>query len=374
MLFVSTMLFAQERKLHLFFGGNAGRTNFSYTIARGTPNPNLGFGGSIGAQYYFNKYLGIATGLDFSIFNTNTHFQEKKISFTDLIDEEQALYDITILLSNWTEKQKTYFLDIPLLMKFQCKWGRKEMHGFYLGLGLKIQIPVFSDYTKSTGDLTVSVDYPELEEEEENNINIPLPWGDLEANENFSWNGKNQLKRGCAIVGEAGLLIGLSKRVNLMLGVSVDYGFANIKKNADNLLEVVKDGTSQNDHTDESITYTGILNNNKINMIHPVSVRGTAALRIMIGKLEKNEKKNTPTKKLPEIYNNNEEKKAVRRDTIIVKPIITPIYLPLPDENDQGKVKQKQINENYTPESNIKTDRRELVYQPAINETKKRKP
>jgi outer membrane protein OmpA-like peptidoglycan-associated protein len=326
-IFTMTNIFAQEKGLHLTLGGNVGRTNFSYKLESGMPKPGLGFGAGIGAHYYFTQYLGLSIGMDLSVFNTNSHFEDKKFLFPGMKDIEQDTCDLTVRLRNWTEAQKTYFLDIPLLARFQCKWGRKEMHGFYLGLGIKLQIPVSSSYKKADGKVQVYAYYPKyglnLGEE---GLGVELPWYGYGTNDDIFWKGKNQLKMGCAITGEAGFLIGLSRRVDLTLGMMADYGFANIKKKSEELMSVDKNRTPQDEKVGEIASYNGILNSNKTNMIHPLSLRATIGLKIKIGKLKEENNLDDQTKQLAEVLKSMEGKG--RRDTIVVNPVVIPIYIP----------------------------------------------
>ena len=345
-IFTTTNIFAQEKGLYLFLGGNAGKTNFNYKLEGGNPKPDLGYGASIGAQYYFNQYLGCSFGLDVSIFNTQSYFtrnanreRDPRFVFKGVPDKEGDLCDLNILLHDWTEKQRTYFLDIPLLMKFQHKWGKKEIYGFYMGMGLKFQIPVASNYKKSEGELEVYAYYPEWELPL--GWDVPLPWLGLGTNDKNAWGGKNHFKMGCAIHGEAGFLIGLGKRVDLTLGISADYGFANIKKNSDPLVDIVKDRTPQDGAVGDIAIYNGVLNSNKTATVNPLSVRANVGLRIKLGKLQGKSDTDDPTKKMTEILSNI-EKNMGRRDTIIVNPVVLPVYLPASQDDGQEGVRVRE--------------------------------
>ena len=288
-IITSTVIFAQEKGFHLTLGGNVGQTGFSYKLNSGTPNPGLGFGAFVGAQYYFNKYVGVSVGLDFSSFNTYSYFEEKKMT-----SDKNDSCKIIVSLVDWKENQRTLFFEIPLLMKFQYKWGAKELHGFYFGLGLKIQIPFSSFYKTTTGTVSVSAEaQPAFPLDEE--YNVPFPWNSLETKDKKFWSGENQLKRGSAIIGEAGLLIGLSRRVSLMFGVSADYGFGNLKQNTFPLLEKVNNKTnyktSIDDQPEETVKYNGVLNSKETKIIYPFSVRGNVGLKIKRIKSRKHRKK-----------------------------------------------------------------------------------
>jgi len=316
-IFTTTNIFAQEKGLHLFLGGNIGSTNFSYKLEGGNPKPDLGYGASIGAQYYFTEYLGLSLGVDLSVFNTHSFFDERKFMFPGMLDKDKDSCDLHVLLRDWNETQRTYFIDIPLLMRFKYKWGRKEMHGFYLALGAKLQIPVSTSYKKAVGEVKVHAHYPEWELDL-GESGIELPWHGYGTNSDLAWSGKNQLKPTCAIHAEAGFLIGLSRRVDLTVGVLADYGFLNIKKSEENLVGLEQGRTPQDGEPGAIANYTGILNSNKTNMIHPVSIRATVGLRVKIGKLKEREDPEDQAKMLAEALSKMDRP----RDTIIVNPVI----------------------------------------------------
>ena len=328
-LFASTNIFAQEKGLYLTLGGSVGHTNFKYKLEDGKPKPGIGFGAGIGAQYFFTKHLGLSLGVDLSIFNTYSCFDKDKLfRLPTMVDNENDTCNVSVVLRGWTESQKTYFIDIPLLLRFQHKWGKKELHGFYFAFGPKLQIPVSSSYKKAEGDVKVYAHYPKYNLPlGDGNLGEEIPWHGY-GNTDKNWKGKNNLKLGCSIMGEAGFLIGLSRRIDLSVGISAEYGFLNIKKNNDNLLNVVVEKTPQDGAVADIVTYNGILNSNMTNAIHPVAIKANIGLRIKIGKLSK--KEDEDEQKLDEILD-----KLKNRDTIIINPVVVPVYLPNPNANPE---------------------------------------
>ena len=329
-VFASSTLFAQEKGLFLTLSGSAGPSKFLYRLESGSPKSGLGFGAGIGAQYFFTKNIGLSLGLEYTQFNTGSYFKHKGFDFYGLTDDEGKLCDIEVYLNNWNEKQKTHYIDIPLMFRFQQKWGKKEMVGFYFAFGPKMQIPISSSFERSDGTVSVYAYY----EEHELTIGKPgygveLPHHGIGTTEKF-WKGKNEIKVGFAIAGEAGFLFGLSRRVDLTLGVSAEYGFTNIQKKSVDLLEVAPGKAPQDGEIADIVSYSGILNSNKINKetgIHPVFIRGHIGLRIKIGKLSEKKEEDDQDKKLDAIL----EKLSQPRDTIIINPVVVPVYLPAPE-------------------------------------------
>lgn len=316
---------AQEKGLHLILGGEVGQTTFMYDLKDGGYNSGLGFGGYLGAQYFFNRHWGISLAGEFFQFNTHSRYNQKFV-FNDQMDNEGDACNLFVELEKSKEYQKTNFVEIPVMLVFQHKFGRIEKHGLYFGLGVKPQIPISSSF--NVEGARVYAHYPEWELP----LGLPgysveLPWHGYANNPDRQWEGDNTLKKiGVAAVAEAGFLIGLSRRVDLTLGVSLDYGFLNIKDKADVLLFPV-DGKTQQDgqYVAEMINYNGLFNSDKIDVINPMSIRGKAGLRIKIGKLKEREVDTSDRYQYP-------PQQAGRRigepvaDTIFVSPVV--VYLP----------------------------------------------
>ena len=312
---------AQERGLHLTLGGGLGWTNFAYDLDGGSSKGRLGYGGTIGAQYFFGRHWGISLAGEFYVFNTQSRYnQEKGFVFQNQVDDEEDIYDLHINLINWKENQKTYFLEIPLMGVYQHKFGKKERHGLYFGLGVKAQIPIARySFERFEGDVRVYGHYPQWQ----------IDFGEYDwdehgfgLNKKRDWNGDNALKTSFAAVGEFGFLFGLSRRVDLTLGVVADYGFRNINKQDDPLLGPESGVSQQDGYVAEHVFYNGIINSDQIAQINPWSVRGKIGLRIKIGQLK-------PIVEEEEDEDLMEETRPSRKpiiDTIFVYPVIKYIH------------------------------------------------
>jgi len=277
---------AQEKGLHLTLGGGLGWTNFAYNLDDGCSKGRLGYGGTIGAQYFFSRHWGISLAGEFYVFNTQSRFdKDKGFLFPNQVDDQEDIYDFHLHLINWKESQKTYFLEIPLMGVYQHKFGKKERHGLYFGLGVKAQIPVSTSSYERAGDVKAWGHYPEWNVDL--GLPVELPHHGYGTNKNRDWHGENTLKTSFAAVGEFGFLFGLSRRVDLTLGVVADYGFRNISGKEEQLLGPVSGVTQQDgSYVAENVFYNGVLNSDMASQINPWSVRGKIGLRIKIGKLK----------------------------------------------------------------------------------------
>ena len=326
MLFAVTLGYSQEKGFHLTLGGGLGLQSFDYDIGEdGNVGSKMGYSAGLGLQYYFTQNMGVGVGLGFSRYNTSSTFDETMFSYSGLTDDYDGLeYTSNIRLRNWRENQTTYFLDIPVMFMWQQKFDKKETFGIYFGAGLKFQVPIESTYQVKKGVLNLSAYFPEYGIDFGEEINIDSKGL---GNSAVRPSGDNNLKLGMSLAGEFGFLIALSPRVDLMLGVSADYGLLNIKKKSDDVLATPIQGAT----TGDRINYNGVLNSKEIESIHPFSVKGNVGIKIKLGKMR--------DRKLEE--EEAEVEAAERRgrwgrDTIIINPIIEIPPIVLPEIYTQG--------------------------------------
>jgi hypothetical protein len=111
---------------------------------------------SVDAGYFFSKYFGISTGIGFSPYITKLSLDPYSNSM-DTVDVENESYERRISGNNINETQKIYFLEIPLILNFQCPFSKAI--GFYLQGGINLAIPVGNTYS-SSGTFSYSGYYP----------------------------------------------------------------------------------------------------------------------------------------------------------------------------------------------------------------------
>jgi len=111
---------------------------------------------SVDAGYFFSKYFGLSTGIGLSPYLTQLSLDSYSNSL-DTIDSENENYERRISGKNINETQKIYFLEIPVMLNFQCPFSKAI--GFYLQSGINLAIPVSKNYL-SSGTFTYSGYYP----------------------------------------------------------------------------------------------------------------------------------------------------------------------------------------------------------------------
>ncbi len=111
---------------------------------------------SVDAGYFFSKYFGISTGIGFSPYITQLSLDPYSNSL-DTVDIENESYERRISGNNIDETQKIYFLEIPVILNFQCPFSKAI--GFYLQGGINLAIHVGNSYS-SSGTFSYSGYYP----------------------------------------------------------------------------------------------------------------------------------------------------------------------------------------------------------------------
>ncbi len=151
-----------QRQNHWFIGvsGGPAQTNISNhgtsVISGVVMTRKNSYCLSVDAGYFFSKYFGLSTGIGLSPYITKLSLDSYSNSL-DTIDSENESYERRISGNNINETQKIYFLEIPVMLNFQCPFSKAI--GFYVQSGINLAIPVSKNYS-SSGTFTYSGYYP----------------------------------------------------------------------------------------------------------------------------------------------------------------------------------------------------------------------
>ena len=289
LLLSSTVLFSQEKGHYLSVGGTLGASKLNYKLieGQGSVKPGLGFGGKLGYSYFFSEHFGVGTGLGISAYRNTAKLNYYDIKFFNKTDDEGDDYNRIVKLRDWKERQKTTFIEIPLLFQFQCKFGEYEGFGLYANLGLKAQIPVSSGYEVTAGTMETRGEYhkwgmPELWDLPHHGYGTesPRPSGDV------------KLKTGFAATAGLGFLVSLSRIIDLQLGAYFDYGFTKMQKESIDPI-VYLDAQDQNQ-------YRSLLTSTDIGKVKALSLGGELGLRFKLDGSDREPKKQAKERKRAE--------------------------------------------------------------------------
>jgi outer membrane protein OmpA-like peptidoglycan-associated protein len=321
LIFLTVQVMSQEKGSYLTLSGGIGPTGFKYNMTNvvfADPKCEIKLGGQagIGYSYYFTKHIGISIGAGFSHYRTHAKlmgaFSEQHplvlntYTDNDFDPNHVSDYELRVRTQNWVEYQSGKFVEIPITLNLQKKFGESESFGLYLAVGAKLQFPFATKYSIVDGEnpdqskLNVSGYY------EEKNLELGgLGAPDL-SQHGFgkihnpskvltNANGKLDHKMNLSLIAEGGFLISLNRRVDLTLGAFVDYGVRNIRKTQEALPlfsgpETDYVAMAENYNVGKGITYNSVTNSEYVNKVNTISYGGKVGLRIKLGKLSSKEK------------------------------------------------------------------------------------
>lgn len=204
-----------EFSLHM--GG--GISGLQYDVKIG--DQKIGFGGNVGLDYtfFFSPNWGIGTGAEISLMNT----KYKLSQFANSYAANDGIHDFEFryTLSDYTEKQQLWNINVPLMLKFQTNGNTK----FYAAAGGKIGFPIDATYKSGMGHLKTSGYYPQFN----NELFGPRfqGFGEFDMAEKKS---DMELKTMFLVSVEAGVKWKLANDWSLYTGAYLDYGLNNVSK------------------------------------------------------------------------------------------------------------------------------------------------
>ena len=331
LIVISMQLSAQEKGSYLTISGGIGPSGIKYKMTNvnfANPKCELKLGGhaTLGYSYFFTKHIGLSIGLGMAHYRTNGKLmgdfsQEHPFVLGNYTDNDWSPhvtdYELRVRTKDWVEYQSVKLLEIPLMVNLRKKFGEKENFGLYLNAGVKFQIPVSTRYAVKDGKngddtkLNVSGYY------EEKNLELGgLGAPDLSqhgfgqiynpSERLTNANGKLNMKFNISLAGEAGILISLSRRVDLSLGAFIDYGLLDMKK--DKKSAAIFTGTedyvagAQNYNVGKGITYNSITKSEYVNKVTSISYGAKVGLCVKLGKLSQKESAQPQPEPQPQLY------------------------------------------------------------------------
>jgi hypothetical protein len=102
--------------------------------------------GTLEFGYFFSKYFGISSGLNYSSYNTQLNiglYQNHLAS----IDQDNESYDLQVSGSDINEIQQIGILGIPICLNFRVPL--KSDMGLFIQTGISIAVPLRNNYTTS---------------------------------------------------------------------------------------------------------------------------------------------------------------------------------------------------------------------------------
>lgn len=213
--------------------------------------------------YFFHQNVGIGVGAWLSNYTSHGHLLSGNFVYPDMKDSDDKEIDGTTVkpdtythhtdVLGWHERQTMHTVGLPVSLQFQA-WGKQGKAGFFGSLGVAPAFTVKSNYRVLNGKIAHWGEYPQLDAE----IREKYGFGTKPANNA----GKLNVKQiSAAAFVDLGLLVRLSKQIDLLIGVYGQYGFTNVQA-IDSLTNI---GWKDKDFPNLDVAeYNGILASNCI--------------------------------------------------------------------------------------------------------------
>lgn len=210
----------------MFFGSGIGqaKTQIINTGAEYTSGNNYSLTGFVEAGYFFTKYFGLISGVNYSSYKTQFDLATYQNQYR-AIDTENEYYEMRVSGSDITETQQVDILSVPVYMTF--RWPFNKTTGVYLQTGVSFAFPL-DNYYESTGTFTYKGYFPVY-----NVILENMPEYGFSTNQNIKSEGNLQLKPvSISFVASAGLDYLIQKRFQITVAAFFDRSLTSISDNS----------------------------------------------------------------------------------------------------------------------------------------------
>ncbi len=179
-----------------------------------------GFNASLRYTYYFLKFMGFTTGVDFSTYRAEAQLE-------GVMDLEPGMTDHEVGYihrldfdgkSSWKEMQDVKMIEVPIALSFRVK----PHHVGFLGtVGLKLAFPVYGSYNYK-GTLDHLAAFPGAAYGKD--AITPLHMEEVAHNENVEIKRSTMNVVNCNLFGEVGVIFQVHPRVDLSVSFYGNYG------------------------------------------------------------------------------------------------------------------------------------------------------
>jgi len=193
---------------------------------------SAGFSVGLGVGFtgFINQNWGIHTGAGFGFFNVKNGVNKLPFITPGLIDCEGYLFDLHTTLNYYSERHKTMFVNIPLLVQYQTKMQpisnyNKNKAGFYVMAGAKALFMMDNRHTTEITSLHNDAYYPEFD-----NWITSQPFLGLGTFKGNTVEGALKFNMLAMFAFETGLKWQIGKKLFLYTGAYFDCGLHNTMK------------------------------------------------------------------------------------------------------------------------------------------------
>ncbi|MDR0983122.1 MAG: PorT family protein [Culturomica sp.] len=260
---------------------------FSVWVAGGAASLKYGSeiiskGGSFGGMYglgysfYLNDRFGLGTGVELAYYNATVTIDKINEQYTVNADNSLEAFDFRSSILNYKEKQFARYLNIPIMAQYQQVVGKNR---FYGAAGIKIGLPMNTEYETEIGEVTNSAYYhaTRLEDSETAELGLGRFY-------NRSNKEKFDFSTAYSISLEFGAKWNLSKKFYLYTLFFLDYGLNNVNNDKNSPEQLVNYNSSNpQDFSYGSVLYSSYADDNSpkrfAEKVNPMAV----GIKIKIG-------------------------------------------------------------------------------------------
>ena len=221
MLFVSLSAWAQHHQFGFSAAAGMGGLRYKVNGQESKLKPAIHFG--LTYTLVCKAGWGLHTGLGPGFFRTNSPLAGNSSYTSNAVDSEGEGFEFRVHQKGYSEIQKLYTLDIPLMLQWQTPESSTPQ--FYVRSGVKLMLPVRSGFSASAGEISTTGYYPSYNVELAN-----LPEFGFGSQSHWSGKGNTDLKPALALAAEAGAVFSICKSRLLYAGAYIDYGLNDMSK------------------------------------------------------------------------------------------------------------------------------------------------
>ena len=293
LMLIRANMIAQDKGSYASANLNVGLTSLNFTVTESNGSTakasnKIGIGLNAKYNYYFNKHIGIGTGLGFSTYKSRASFNGSlnEHALGSYVDDDVSgapgNFKLRARIENIEEKQNIFFLEIPITVLYQTRFSYGKW-GAFGSVGIKVLMPVsrkFEVVKNATSKLNVSGFYSDNTQ----NFEIgapgtpPVPQHGFGTVDNpaasLNWKGNIEMKTAYALTFDFGALHRLTNESDLFFGPYIDYILNDIKNKNIPLLT----GPAGSYHPDannnigKGIVYNGLINSEYTDKVIPFSI------------------------------------------------------------------------------------------------------
>lgn len=295
--------------------GLGGLSTLQYSPAVGTATLGFGGGGGVGVRHFFTQKFGATIGVEFMTYASSFNAPLFTTSYYTT-DESNDPFAFKTRFVNYTEKQQMMSLSLPIMATY-------EHNNLYAQLGVKIGMKLNSKFS-ATADSAMTyasvadwnVDYFNLTNAGLKNYANVRNSGDINLGVSF-----------IAISGEIGMKFNLSQKLNLYTGIYADYGFTDMAKSRQPMVNYLAPAPTELSHISVLNSSLSTSNPGTSNIVDRIGILG-AGVKIALAISTHNASVSTTSTE------------QIATNTTVLKP--APINEEAEDKEARKQIKAKQ--------------------------------